>query len=72
MITYFYFLESIYNRSCRGDKDMTDMIFALLLLVFAVVFFAYLYRVLSEEEKNEKVKCNSEDYEILNQVTTRK
>ena len=60
---------------------MMNTIFAVLLLVFAVVFFTYLFRVLSEEEMNEKGKCDSEDYEnadkwdwkeIANQVATRK
>ena len=45
---------------------------AVLLVAFAILFFAYLFRVLSEEEMTEKGKCNSEDYEIADKIAVRK
>ena len=51
---------------------MNTTIIAVLLLVFAVVFFTYLFRVLSEGDITEKGACNSEDYEIADQLAARK
>ena len=47
--------------------------FVLIVLVaFAVAFFAYLFSVLSDQDKSEKGKCNSKDYEIADKIATRK
>ena len=45
---------------------------AILLVAFGILFFAYLFRVLSEEEMTEKSMCNSEDYEIADKIALRK
>ena len=49
-----------------------NTIVSIIIVVFAVAVFAYLFSVLSEQDKNEKGTCNSEDYEIADKIAARK
>ncbi len=44
----------------------------LVLAVFAIAVVAYLFSVLSDKDTNEKGKCNSKDYEIAENVASKK
>ena len=51
---------------------MNTTIIAVLLFVLAVLFFAYLFKVLSEGDITENGKCDAEDYEISDKIAARK
>ena len=51
---------------------MMNTIIAVVLFVFAVLFFTYLFKVLSEGDITENGKCDSEDYEIADKIAARK
>ena len=71
MVTYFHLKLRVYNRGCKEGWSMNTIV-SIIIVAFAVAVFAYLFSVLSEQDKNEKGTCNSEDYEIADKIAARK